>query len=198
MIIYLHGFNSSGASAKGQFLREQLDDIPVLTPTYHYDPSRAIVMLQHLVEESLRLDRNLLLAGASLGGYYAQYLGQRYALKRVLINPALMPLATLESYLGENVNYYTGERYTLTTRHLDALRSLDVPHPCIASPPTLLLLDKGDELLDYRLAARQYDNCADIRLFDGGDHAFQHLPDALPAIRGVHTRTWPDSGTDSK
>ncbi|MDR9436138.1 MAG: YqiA/YcfP family alpha/beta fold hydrolase [Thiohalophilus sp.] len=198
MIIYLHGFNSSGASAKGQFLREQLDDITVLTPTYHYDPSRAIIMLQHLVEESLRLDRNLLLAGASLGGYYAQYLGQRYALKRVLINPALMPLATLESYLGENVNYYTGERYTLTTRHLDALRALDVPHPCIASPPTLLLLDKDDELLDYRLADQRYDNCADIRLFDGGDHAFQHLPDALPAIRGVHARPWPDSGTDSE
>ncbi|MDZ7804037.1 YqiA/YcfP family alpha/beta fold hydrolase [Thiohalophilus sp.] len=198
MIIYLHGFNSSGASAKGQFLREQLDDIPILTPTYHYDPSRAIVMLQHLVEESLRLDSNLLLAGASLGGYYTQYLGQRYSLKRVLINPALMPLASLETCLGENINYYTGERYTLTTRHLDALRALDVPHPCIASPPTLLLLDKGDELLDYRLATERYDNCADIRLYDDGDHAFQHLPDALPAIRGVYARPWPDSGTDSK
>ncbi len=198
MIIYLHGFNSSGASAKGQYLREQLDDISVLTPTYHYDPARAIVMLQHLVEESLRLDKNLLLAGASLGGYYAQYLGQRYALKRVLINPALMPLATLETYLGENVNYYTGERYTLTARHLDALRALDVPHPCIASPPTLLLLDKGDELLDYRLAAERYDNCADTRLFEGGDHAFQHLPDVLQAIRGMHARPWPDSGTDSE
>lgn len=155
-------------------------------------------MLQHLIEESLRLDRNLLLAGASLGGYYTQYLGQRYALKRVLINPALMPLETLDNYLGENVNYYTGKRYMLTTGHLDALRALDIPHPCIASPPTLLLLDKGDELLDYRLAAQRYDNCADIRLFERGDHAFQHLPDVLPAIRGMHARPWPDSGDDSE
>lgn len=198
MIIYLHGFNSSGASAKGQFLREQLDDIPVLTPSCHYDPQRAIVMLQHLIEESLRLEKNLLLAGSSLGGYYAQYLGQRYALKQVLINPALMPLTTLEDYLGENVNFYTGERYTLTERHLDALRQLDVPAPCARPRPTLLLLDKGDELLDYRLAAERYRECADVRLFEDGDHAFQHLPQSLPAIRELHARPWPGSGTDGE
>lgn len=196
MIIYLHGFNSSGASAKGQYLREQIADIPILTPSYHHDPERAVTMLQHLIEESLPLDNNLLLAGSSLGGYYTQYLSCRYNLKQVLINPALMPLATLEDHLGENVNYYTGERYTLTAQHLARLRELDVPDPCNRPTPTLVLLDEGDELLDYRIAADRYQPCADVRIFPGGDHAFQHLPDSLAAIRALHERTWPESGAD--
>jgi len=188
MIIYLHGFNSSGASAKGQFLKQQLGDITVLTPSYHYDPARAIDMLQHLIEASLALDNNIMLAGSSLGGYYAQYLAHYYRLKQVLINPALMPLSTLDNYLGENINFYTGERYELKARHLDTLRTLDVPAPCIEPVPTLLLLDKGDEVLDYHAAIERYQACADVRLFEGGDHAFQHLPDALSPIRELHAR----------
>ncbi|MFP3874499.1 MAG: YqiA/YcfP family alpha/beta fold hydrolase [Thiohalophilus sp.] len=188
MIIYLHGFNSSGASAKGQYLKQQLDDITILTPSYHYDPARAIDMLQHLIEASLSLDNNIMLAGSSLGGYYAQYLAHYYRLKQVLINPTLMPLSTLDNYLGENVNFYTGERYELKERHLDTLRALDVPAPCVEPVPTLLLLDRGDEVLDYHTAADRYRACAEVRLFDGGDHAFQHLPEALPFIRKLHGR----------
>lgn len=188
MIIYLHGFNSSGASAKGQYLKQQLDDITVLTPSYHYDPARAIDMLQHLIETSLALDSNIMLAGSSLGGYYAQYLAHYYRLKQVLINPALMPLSTLDNCLGENVNFYTGERYELKERHLDTLRALDVPVPCSEPATTLLLLDEGDEVLDYRTAVERYRACAEVRLFDGGDHAFQHLPDALQHIRELHAR----------
>ena len=160
MIIYLHGFNSSGASAKGQFLKEQLAGINVLTPSYHYDPARAIAMLENLVTESCKLEDNLMLAGASLGGYYAQYLADKYALKRVLINPALLPMVTLDDYLGENINFYTGERYQLTAQHLASLRALDIPEPCRHPVPTLLLLDQADELLDYRLAAERYQACA--------------------------------------
>jgi len=189
MIIYLHGFNSSGASTKGQLLREQLQDIPVLTPTYHYDPQRAIDMLQTLISETLKLDEHLMLVGSSLGGYYAQYLADQYSLKQVLINPALMPLATLEDYLGENVNFYSGERYILTEQHLASLRELDIPDPCARPVPTLLLLDQGDEVLDYRIAATRYQACAEVVIYDDGDHQFQHMPESLPYIRKLYRQT---------
>ena len=67
--------------------------------------------------------------------------------------------------------------------HLDALLTLDVPDPCAESVPTLLLLDKNDEVLDYRIAAERYQQCADVVIFDGGDHQFQHMAEALPRIR---------------
>ena len=186
MIIYLHGFNSTGDSAKGRFLKEKLLNISVLTPTYHYDPRRAISCLETLIQENLSPEKPLMLIGSSLGGYYAQYLSHRFKLKTVLINPALMPLTTLSDYLGENTNFYTGEKYTLTQTHLDALLSLDIPDPCATPVPTLLLLDKGDEVLDYRVAVARYQNCAEIVMFNGGDHQFQHMTASLSRIKAFY------------
>ena len=187
MIIYLHGFNSTGSSAKGQLLKDHLPDLPVLTPTYHHDPTTAIAFLEQLVVKNLQQNQPLMLIGSSLGGYYAQYLAHQYNIKTVLINPALMPLATLHGYLGENTNFYTGETYTLTQAHLDALLTLDVPDPCTESVPTLLLLDKNDEVLDHQIAASRYQNCAEVVIFDGGDHQFQHLPESIPRIKEFYT-----------
>ncbi|MDH3949274.1 MAG: hypothetical protein OEU74_09985, partial [Gammaproteobacteria bacterium] len=79
--------------------------------------------------------------------------------------------------------FYTGETYTLTQTHLDTLLALDIPDPCAEPVPTLLLLDKGDEVLDYRIATTRYQDCAEVIIFDGGDHQFQHLAEALPRIR---------------
>ena len=186
MIIYLHGFNSTGDSAKGRFLKENLRHLSILAPTYHYDPRRAIACLEKIIQENLSAEKPLMLIGSSLGGYYAQYLAHRFKLKTVLINPALMPLTTLSDYLGENTNFYTGEKYTLTQAHLDALLSLDIPDPCITPVPTLLLLDKGDEILDYRVAVARYQNCAEIVMFNGGDHQFQHMTESLSRIEAFY------------
>ena len=188
MIIYLHGFNSTGASAKGQFLKENLATISVLTPTYHYDPRRAIPYLEQLILQQQALGQPPMLVGSSLGGFYAQYLAHRLRLKVVLINPALLPLNTLADYLGENKNYYTGETYILTQTHLDALLAFDVPSPCAQPVPTLLLIDKGDEVLDYHIAVSRYQDCAKIILFDDGDHQFQHMTESLSAIEAFYYR----------
>lgn len=187
MIIYLHGFNSTGNSAKGQYLKEHLPDIPVLTPTCHHVPEQAIAFLEQLIRENLLQNQPLMLIGSSLGGYYAQYLAHKFNLKAVLINPALMPLQTLQDYLGENTNFYTGETYTLTEAHLDTLLALDVPDPCAEPVPILLLLDKNDEVLDYRIAAERYQHCAEVIIFEGGDHQFQHMPEALQRIKAFYT-----------
>jgi predicted esterase YcpF (UPF0227 family) len=186
MIIYLHGFNSTGGSAKGRFLKNHLPDVPVMTPTYNYDPRHAIPFLENLIRDQLPGNQSLMLIGSSLGGYYAQYLARQFRLKTVLINPALMPMSTLHDYLGENTNFYTGETYNLTQIHLDALLSLDIPDPCADPIPTLLLVDKGDEVLDYRIAATRYQECAEVIIFDDGDHQFQHMPEALPQIRAFY------------
>ena len=186
MIIYLHGFNSTGDSAKGRLLKENLPHLSILTPTYHYDPRLAIPCLEKLIQENFSPESPLMLIGSSLGGYYAQYLSHRFKLKTALINPALMPLTTLSDYLGENTNFYTREKYTLTQTHLDALLSLDIPDPCAAPVPTLLLLDKGDEILDYRVAVARYQNCAEIVMFNGGDHQFQHMTESLPRIEAFY------------
>ena len=45
----------------------------------------------------------------------------------------------------------------------------------------MLLVETGDEVLDYRQAVARYAGCRQIVL-DGGDHSFTRFPDLLPQL----------------
>lgn len=190
MIIYLHGFNSTGNSFKGQTLKQAfnkyLPGVAFLTPTYHYNPDIAIEILMQEIKGQLLQHSSKqpqMIIGSSLGGFYAQYIAHQYSsIKLVLINPALGPVETLQHHLGENENFYTGERYILQRKHLDALKKYDIGDVCSDNISTLLLADKGDEIIDYRFAAEKYKHCAAKILYEKGDHQFQHLTESIPKI----------------
>jgi hypothetical protein len=89
-----------------------------------------------------------------------------------------------------------GETYTLTGATIDRTRAYAVGAPCDGDDdgvPTTLFLDRGDEVIDYRVAERLYAECGRLLIYDGGDHAFQHLDAAVAVIRetlgGAHRRT---------
>jgi hypothetical protein len=192
MIIYLHGFNSTGNSAKGQSLKSALgSSVSFYTPTYHFEPDRAIYTLTREIKsavDQLPANEPRMIIGSSLGGFYAQYLARQFfAFKVVLINPALGPINTLQDHLGENENFYSGEKYVLQQKHLNQLQKYNIEKPCLStstqSISTLLLIDKADEVIDYHYAIEKYQTCAEICLFEGGDHQFQHLNEAIPKIK---------------
>jgi len=105
MIIYIQGFNSSSQSGKAHELAEIFPDEQVLAPDLPWQPKLAIEMLEGLIQS--HGDESLLLVGSSLGGCYAQYLGNRFSLSVVLINPELHPVPLLLGRVGEQTNYYT-------------------------------------------------------------------------------------------
>ena len=175
MIIYLHGFNSSPHSQKAQLLRRSLaargSATRFVVPALSHWPSRAIAECRMLIESNAR--EPMCLIGSSLGGYYALWLAQRYALRAVLVNPAVRPYELLADHLGLQRSRLSGESYEFTDEHLRQLRALDVD--AIARPQDiLLLLTTGDEVLDYRAALGRY---ADVRqhVVPGGDHAFSNF-----------------------
>lgn len=173
LIYYLHGFNSSPRSHKAFLLRQHMAalnraeqlQVPRLSPR----PGEAIAQLAGMVEDVG--PEEVCLVGSSLGGFYATWLAEHYAACAVLINPAVAPHRLLEDYLGPQRNPYTGEEYALDRRHLEELSALEVERP---SHPErfLVLLQTGDEVLDYRDAAQKF-AAADLRITEGGDHAFQ-------------------------
>ena len=186
MFVYLHGFNSTGQSAKGQFLKQHLAPDKVLTPTYQPDPHTAITCLSKLVSDLAEMNSDnkpLIIIGSSLGGYYAQYLAHRFRLATILINPALEPMKTLKPYLGWQTNYYTGEKYYFGNDALQQLDSYNIRFPCKQPVPTLVLLDEKDEVIDSNTAREIYADCADVVTFAGGNHRFEHLEESLPFIR---------------
>ena len=180
-LIYIHGFNSSPASFKAKqtahWLSANAPDISYTCPALSSKPDLAIEQLQSLIENT---PGPIGLIGSSMGGYYATWLGEKYGLKAVLINPAVRPCEFMLECLGENANYHTGERYILEQHHVEIVRDLDVD--LFKNPKNYwVLLQTGDEVLDYRQAEARYANCY-LTIEQGGDHSFQHYEQHLSSI----------------
>lgn len=188
VVIYLHGFLSSPASIKAQQALNfcQQHGIEIHIPELPFEPLLAMQQLEQQVSEleqqAAQQDRHLLLIGSSLGGYYATYLANRFAIPAALINPAVQPHLLFENYLGEHEHYYNGQTYTLTLQHVEQIKRFYYEPASIRQPETLLLLlQTGDETLDYRLAASYYQNSPQI-CQAGGDHSYQDFVERLPLI----------------
>ena len=185
MLVYLHGFNSSPASHKAQVMKAHLEGrglghlyaCPALPDT----PREAIAAIEAAVAENpARGDpRSVTFLGSSLGGFYATYLAQKLGCRAVLINPAITPHLGLATYLGRQTNLHTGQAYELTRAHLEGWRELLVER--IDPERYLLLLETGDEVLDWREAVRKYEG-ARMVIRQGGDHTLQSFPEHLVRI----------------
>ncbi|GGO78621.1 esterase [Marinobacterium nitratireducens] len=183
LIIYIHGFNSSPASAKARLLHRYLLTLGLAehyrVPALSHWPVEAMQKLEALV--SAEPERPVLLIGSSLGGYYSTALVERYDnCRAVLINPAVEPDRLLAGWLGVNENIYTHEAYMLTPQHLEQLRALG-QGPLRDPSRYLLLQQTGDETLDYREAVERYRDCPQF-VQPGGSHGFDRFEDLLPAL----------------
>ena len=178
MIVYLHGFNSSPQSHKAEVLRRYMAErglaheyaCPLLPPLAR-EAIREI--------EKLRLRPGVCFVGSSLGGFYATYLAEKHALKAVLINPAIDPHVGLRAYLGPQKNLHSGESYQLTEAHLRDWEALHAPR--ITPSRYLLIVETGDEVLDYRRAVGRYAGAEQV-VIHGGDHSLQSFPQHLARI----------------
>jgi hypothetical protein len=182
-ILYLHGFNSSPESHKARLLCDYMQrrgvgdyiDIPKIPPL----PAAAMELLQQHAD-AISGKHALSLVGSSLGGFYATWLAEKYNCPAVLINPAVRPDQLLMKYLGENKNYYTEENWVLDRNHIAQFRDLYIEK--VTQPERyLILLQTGDDTLDYRQALQQYAGCSFI-VEQGGSHEFSGFERHLDKI----------------
>ena len=179
MIVYLHGFNSSPQSHKAQVLQQYMAErrlaadfaCPMLPP----EADEAVRIIRQIVKGKQRVTY----IGSSLGGFYATHLVERDGGSAVLINPAIDPHIGLRAYLGPQRNLYTGAAYELTHGHLDQWRR--IYEPKITADRYLLIVETGDEVLDYRRAVERYAGAEQV-VVHGGDHSLRSFPEQLPRI----------------
>jgi len=171
MIIYIHGFGSSGHGGKATLFREYFED-EVIAPSLSYVPSLAIDTLEQLIELLLEKDENLGLVGSSLGGYYSIYLANKYDLKAVLINPAIYPYKTLDK-VGMAMNYYDSTSFEVTNEHIQQLKALEV-NEIEKQENFLTLLQTEDEVLDYTEAEEKLSE-SELIIEEGGNHSFENI-----------------------
>jgi len=179
MLIYIHGFNSSPASAKAQLLKARLEALgrgaEFAAPALPHSPAQAAALL----DEVATRHHGACLVGSSLGGYFATVLAEKHGLRAVLLNPAVRPYDLLAPYVGRQRNFHTGEEYDFTARHVAELRSLEVER--ITPERYLLIAAKGDEVLDYRSAVERYRGCRQL-VIEGGDHGLSDFADYLEPV----------------
>lgn len=181
MIIYLHGWNSAAISGKSRQLVAYCakHGIECMALTMHHYPSVAIRQVEEIIKHTSPPHT---LVGSSMGGFYTTWLCENHPnLKGVLINPALKladKLASYEETLQDN--YYTHEGYVFYSKHLEELREFEVAK--ISQPERyLLMVQTGDELLNYREAVAYYKGARHI-VEKGGDHMFEGFENHLQTI----------------
>lgn len=181
MIIYLHGFNSAPASHKARTMQAHMQqrglESQFICPALPHHPDEATRLVA--AEISRHDPRCLTLVGSSLGGFYATWFAEDMDIRAVLINPAINPHTGLEAYLGQQKNLYTSEEYALTAEHLAGWRRLVTQ--TVDPEKYLLLLETGDEVLDWREAACKYEGARTV-IRDGGDHTMLSFAEHLPRI----------------
>lgn len=181
--IYLHGFKSSGSSDKVRLLREMTDwwlDAPDIPDR----PVDAVPWLEDYLGHICQTypKDEFVLIGSSLGGYYANWLARKFFCPAALINP-LVDIEDLAPMVGSHENYYTGNCFELTQADLDILATL--AHDMTITIPRVILLDEGDEVLDYRKAVQLYEHFAFVMKYPYGSHRFDHLEESLPQIESL-------------
>lgn len=183
-LIYLHGFKSSALSIKGQQLKHYCErncpEIRVHLPDLNLPPVQALARVANLIEA---LD-HVALVGSSLGGFYATQLVARYAVPAVLINPAMRPWQLFHDLFAEQLPYPVTADWSLDQAQLQQLEQLACKQPQHADK-ILLLLQQGDEVLDYREAQRYYSAAspsAMIMTEAHGNHAMDDFADKIPML----------------
>ena len=181
MIVYLHGFNSSPYSGKAIQLGDYL--LGLGRGDEYYCPALSNSPREAIAQVEARLEGNtepVTLVGSSVGGFYATYLAEKHGWKAVLMNPAVHVHVLMRVALGPQTNWHTGEQWVLTEDHLRELAAMDLDR--ITRPErSLLMVQTGDEVLDYRDAVSYYAGARHI-IEPGGDHGFIDFEHHLSTI----------------
>lgn len=195
MILYLHGFTSGPQSVKARALGERMAErglaADFICPQLPASPAAAIALAGQIIEQHQKVgaagtanngvkSAKITLVGSSLGGFYATVLAEKYDLDAVLVNPAVINQLPMDDFIGTHRWLYTGEPFEFTAQHIAELRALELPR--LSQPDRFwLMLEKGDETLDYHLAVAYYAGARQTVLA-GGDHSFTRWNDYLDEI----------------
>jgi len=185
LVVYLHGFRSSPRSSKAVLTGESVKALSTVNQSFEWycpqllaSPKASMDMVIERIEAST-YDR-LVIMGSSLGGYYANYLAEKYGCKAVALNPAVRAPRELAQHVGMLTAYDTNEPYDFRPEYIQELSDLQVD--AITNPGRYFLMAaKGDELLDWKEMVDFYKGAEQLVL-EGSDHGIAEYPEHLPKV----------------
>jgi len=169
-LLYIHGFGSRvDPQGDKQVSLRKIADVRAFATDYAQPYAQILQEVTPLLKD---VD---LFIGTSMGGFLVSRLSELTGKPFVAINPVMSPLPTLSKYLGTHQDYY-GRTYTMTP-------AITASYPdFLASDKGLVLLDMEDELIDSRATQRLLAPQMSVHTFEGGNHRFAHMEEALALI----------------
>ena len=196
-IIYLHGFNSAALDHSGKLLTSKnklavlerfCNDLQIKFCVSNIDYRDFEKILAHFIQlhrELIDQDYNVVFMGSSLGGFSSEYLALKTKSKAILINPAINPSDQLVKYIGITENFETKSPFDWHQANCDQFKRYEIELKKFTTEKgrRTILLDMADELIDSSQTYRQYKEIADVTIYKGGSHSFEHIEEALPIIK---------------
>ncbi|QWE25836.1 YqiA/YcfP family alpha/beta fold hydrolase [Polynucleobacter sp. AP-Ainpum-60-G11] len=185
LLVYLHGFRSSPNSTKAVMTGEAVKALSTSEHSYEWycpqllaSPGQSVDMVVQHIDQS-KADR-IVIIGSSLGGFYTNYLAEKYQCKGIVLNPAVYAARELEPHVGMMTAYDSEEPFDFKAEYIDELRALQVER--ITDPKRYFLIAaKGDELLDWKEMVAFYPGSKQL-ILEGSDHGIADYATHLPAV----------------
>ena len=180
-IIYLHGFNSDENSNTVISLKKIFNDLTGISYDYII-PDLAHEKIKNTIDAVLKIDKEIILVGTSLGAFWANYFAQKYLLKCVLVNPSLYPWVSLTRCIGVNKNFNTGVDRILTESDVTAYKKYEMP--IIDGIIRIVVLGINDDVINYKITQEVFQNNSKIILINAG-HRIENVENIAKIIMEV-------------
>ena len=165
--VYIHGYGSSPNLQNAK--------VVALATIGHacvvgYDSNDTAHNIESTLADKINAlyDIEMIIAGTSLGGYWAARMAEKFNSRFVAINPCLNPTKSLAKY--EAIPQTSLDSYTTVFAENNQCSGL-------------ILLDSEDEILDSYSTKNRYEDRYPIVMFDGGNHRFAHINESLTHIQ---------------
>ncbi|PHS16410.1 MAG: hypothetical protein COA86_12315 [Kangiella sp.] len=189
IIIYLHGFRSTGNSGKTQTLRTMFPNHKVIGCDYApHSPLVAEQQLRELIAKEIESEsksreghESVIVIGTSLGGFWARWMAKEFGVKALIINPSLHPDSTLPT--GEFEIY--DESHSLikvTSDDLESFKQYKVASGDARALKCEVWVAINDELLDADAIVEELEDIHNLKTFESGGHRFSQFGEMKPQI----------------
>ena len=177
LIVYIHGFASSGKSVKSLSLYDSFPEDEVVAPDFPVDPVVVEQMVEKIVSDYYSTPSYagpVVFVGTSLGGFWAHYFAQKYDAIGVVVNPSIKPSQTMAARIGQPLtNYATGEAIEITEQTVAEFVEREKYLQGNTNGYLLhLFLAKDDDKLPWEATAKELKFANSVTVTDTGGHRY--------------------------
>ena len=174
MIIYLHGFDSTSPGNHEKVLQLQFIDPDVRFISYSTLHPRHD--MQHLLKEVDKVlqettDKNALICGVGLGGFWAEHIGFLCGIRQVMFNPNLSPQDNMTGKIDRPDEYED-----IATKCISDFREKNRDR-------CLVILSREDGVLDSSKTAEKLHHYYPVEWDEHQSHKFKDISTHLQRIK---------------